>query len=56
MRALIDAGDGETLIAMVRRIEAGGEVRVAVSIDPPMMEVEELTFDQAVEPMRFRRA
>ena len=53
LHALIEAGEGEAFMAVVKRIEAG-ESRVRINIEPPL-DVDEMTFDAASDPMRYRR-
>ena len=54
LEAMIEAGEGEAFVAVVKRIEAMEQRKVRVSIEP--LFVDEAAFEQAVEPMRFRRA
>ena len=55
LEALIAAGEGEAFMAAVRRIEANGERRVRINVNPPLDDADEMTFDAATYPVRFRR-
>lgn len=55
LELLIEAGDGAAFMAVVKRIEGEGDRRVRVNIEPPLDRSDEMTFDAASDPMRFRR-